>query len=129
MRSILVRVCWAVFAILLALLIFALTPLRDRFSGRFELFPGIPLILFGISLVILTVRLRTKTVLKVFMIATGASAIGWPSSLFLHSFLYRYYPTEPITYVLFFFVFPFTFAIGVLGSISTGLISVFHHKK
>lgn len=128
MRSKSVLVCWVVFAALIAVLILVLTPLREFFSWRFELFPGIPLISLGITLVILTATLRTKRVWKGFMITTGASAIGWPSSLFLHGYIYRYYPTEPVTYILFFFVFPLTFILGALGSITVGLVMLLHHE-
>ena len=109
------------------LLIFPLTPFGEH-SGRFELFPGIPLIVFGSALVILAAMLHTNVVLKIFLIAAGASAIGWPSSLFLHSFLFQYFPTEPVTYVLFFYVFPLTFAISTIGSLIAGLLLFFRRK-
>jgi hypothetical protein len=125
--AVFLKVCWAILACLILLLIVPLIPL-GKHSGRFELFPGIPLIVFGIMLVILAAMLKMNTLLKVFLIAAGASAIGWPSSLFLHSFLFQYFPTEPVTYVLFFFVFPLTFAISTIGSLITGLLLVFHRK-
>lgn len=118
MRSVLVGVCWAIFVVFISLLILALTPVRQFFEGVPKLFGGILLILLGISLAVLTARVITNSVLKGFMIATGVAVIGWPTSLFLHGFLYLYYPTEPVTYVLFFFVFPLIFAIGAIGVIS-----------
>jgi hypothetical protein len=126
-NAVFVKVCWAILAGLVLLLIIPLTPL-GQYSGRFELFPGIPLIAFGIALVIMAAIQKTNTILKFFLIATGASAIGWPSSLFLHSFLFQYFPTEPVTYVLFFYVFPMTFVISTIGSLITGLFLVFHRK-
>jgi hypothetical protein len=126
MKSILIRICWVVFAVIVVLFIFSLTPLRDRLSGSFEIFPGIPFILLGIALIVIAIASKMHIILKVFLIVTGASAIGWPGSLFLHNFLYQYFPTEPVTYILFFMVFPVTFIIGGAGSIVTGLIARVH---
>ncbi len=127
MNAVFLKVCWAILAGLVLLLILQL-PLFGIHSGRFELFPGIPLIVLGAALVILAAMLHTNAILKIFLIAAGASAIGWPSSLFLHSFLFQYFPFEPVTYVLFFFVFPLTFAISTIGSLITGLLLFFHRK-
>ena len=127
MSAVFIKVCWAILAGLILLLIVPLTPFGAH-SGRFELFPGIPLIGFGSALVILAAMLHTNVVLKIFLIAAGASAIGWPSSLFLHSFLFQYFPTEPVTYVLFFFVFPLTFTISTIGSLIAGLLLFFRRK-
>ena len=128
MSAVFIKGCWAILAGLILLLIVPLTPFGAH-SGRFELFPGIPLIVLGAALVILAAMLHTNALLlKIFLIAAGASAIGWPSSLFLHSFLFQYFPTEPVTYVLFFFVFPLTFAISTIGSLITGLLLFFHRK-
>ena len=127
MSAVFLKVCWVILAGLILILIFPLT-LFGVYSGRFELFPGIPLIVLGTALVILAAMLHTNAILKIFLIAAGASAIGWPSSLFLHSFLFQYFPTEPVTYVLFFFVFPLTFAISTIGSLITGLLLFFHRK-
>jgi hypothetical protein len=127
MRAILIKVVWGVFSVLVALFIFALTPFREQF-GRFEVFPGIPLIVLGLVVVVLAATLNMNTLLKCFLVVAGASAIGWPSSLFLHNFLYYYYPTEPVTYILFFLVFPLSFAIGAIGSIAVGLISLLHRS-
>ena len=125
--AVFLKVCWVILAGLILLLILQLPPFWVL-SGRFELFPGIPLIVLGSALVILAAMLNTNIILKIFLIAAGASAIGWPSSLFLHSFLFQYFPFEPVTYVLFFFVFPLTFAIGTIGSLITGLLLFFHRK-
>jgi hypothetical protein len=119
---------WTAFAVLIGLFAVELTPLRNLFSRRFETTPGIPLILAGIVLVVLVLRARMNTILKSFLIAAGASAIGWPGSLFLHSFLYRYFPTEPVTYILFFFVFPGLFVIGSIGALATGFLLLYERK-
>ena len=127
MNAVFLIVCWAILAGLILLLVFPLTP-WGVYSGRFELFPGIPLIVLGSALVILSAIQRMNVILKIFLIAAGASAIGWPSSLFLHSFLFQYFPTEPVTYVLFFYVFPMTFVISMIGSLIAGLLLFFRQK-
>ncbi len=126
-NTVFLRVCWAILAGLVLLLIVPLTP-WGVYSGRFELFPGIPLIVLGAALIILVAILRTNAILKFFLIAAGVSAIGWPFSLFLHSFLFQYFPTEPVTYVLFFYVFPLTFVTSTIGSFIVGLLLFFRRK-
>ena len=59
--------------------------------------------------------------LRIFLITAGASALGWSISLYLHDLLIRFFPTEPVTYVLVFFVLPVTFLVGVLGAIAIGI--------
>jgi len=60
--------------------------------------------------------------LRFFFILTGASALGWPVSLWLHDILIKTFPNEPVTYILVFFVLPVTFIIGVVGAIITGVV-------
>jgi hypothetical protein len=128
MKSKLFVTCWLIFVFLVALFVFALTPLRQLSSLSFELFPGIPLIVAGVALVVFVAVRPVKPVLKGFMITAGVSAVGWPSSLFLHNFLYSYFPTEPVTYILFFIIFPLTFVIGALGTIITTVVLIVRHK-
>jgi ABC-type branched-subunit amino acid transport system permease subunit len=75
----------------------------------------------GLSLVILTGLTGMSRVLKSFLITAGASALGWPISLYLHNLLIRSFPTEPVTYLLVFFVLPITFLAGVLGAAVIGI--------
>jgi membrane protein DedA with SNARE-associated domain len=79
--------------------------------------------------VILSAILHANALLRIFLIAAGVSAIGWPSSLFLHGYLFQYFPTEPVTYVLFFYIFPLSFVISTIGSFIVGLLLFFRRKR
>ena len=95
------KVCWGVFGVLVGLFVVAVTPL------------GVLLILAAVT--------RIRMLLKSFLLGTGASAVGWPVSLYLHGVLIRFFPTEPFTYILFFFVFMSAFIIGAVGTILIGV--------
>jgi hypothetical protein len=75
----------------------------------------------GVSLVVLAIITRMSKVLRNFMITAGASALGWPVSLYIHDLLFPLFPTEGVTYVLVFFILPVTFLAGVIGAIVTGI--------
>ncbi|MFH1381377.1 MAG: hypothetical protein ABIH70_00595 [Chloroflexota bacterium] len=117
--------CWALLGIMFGLVLIIISPLR----GLLQI-PGdlsnyvIHLGVLGVSLVILAMITRMSRVLRDFLITAGASALGWPISLYLHDLLVRFFPTEPITYILVFFVLPVTFLAGVLGAIVIGIIQL-----
>jgi hypothetical protein len=75
----------------------------------------------GVSLVILAVLTRISRVLRNFMITAGASALGWPVSLYIHDLIFPTFPNEGVTYVLVFYVLPVTFLVGVLGAVVMGI--------
>ncbi len=112
------KVCWGVFGVLVGLFVLTVTPLGGLIHLRGE-FKGfvVPLGILGVGLLILVAVTRMSVLLKIFLLGTGASAVGWPVSLYLHSFLIRFFPTEPFTYILFFFVFTPAFIIGTAGTI------------
>jgi hypothetical protein len=82
----------------------------------------VPLGIAGALLVITAVLAKTGRWLKFFFILTGASAVGEPVSLFLHGQLVKVWSTEPVTYVLVFFILPVTFVTGAGGTIVAGIL-------
>ena len=81
----------------------------------------VPLGLLGVVLLILAAVTRIRMPLKSFLFGIGTSAVGWPVSLYLHIVLIRFFPTEPFTYIMFFFIFTPAFIIGATGTIIIGI--------
>ena len=119
------KVSWLLFACLLALIIFAL-PLRNllHLGGDIRSFL-FPLGILGALLVVFAVLAKTGRWLRFFFMLVGLSAFGLPADLLLHELLFKIWPTEPVTYVLLFYILPLTFVIGVFGTIITGLSRLF----
>ncbi len=57
-------------------------------SGLFLLISGALLLSLGITLLVLTIKGKTKGISRKFQLLTGASAIGIPVSIFLHNAIY-----------------------------------------
>lgn len=116
------KFCWVVFGVLVGFLVVIVSPLREslHINGDLSDFV-IPLGVIGALLVILAILTEISRVLRSFLITTGASAIGWPGALYLHNILFRFFPTEPFTYVLVFYVFPITFIVGAVGAMTIGI--------
>jgi hypothetical protein len=112
------KLCWLIFALLVALVIVAISPLR--LGGDFRSFV-FPLGIIGLVLLVLIALTKMSKWLRFFCILTGVSALGWQVTLFAHDLLIKNFPTEPVTYVLVFFVLPVTFIVGVVGTIVTGI--------
>jgi hypothetical protein len=116
------KLCWVLFAVLVGLFLIAVSPIKNylHLNGDFSAFVtclgGV-----GLLLVISSLLARVGKWLKIFLLITGASAAGWPLSLYLHEFLFRFFPTEPVTYILVFFVLPVTFLAGAVGTIAIGI--------
>lgn len=119
------KLCWLLFAVLVALF-FVAAPLNSllRIGGDFRSFL-LPIGILGALLVFVVALAKTGRWLKFFFILTGASALGWPISLWLHNILINAFPTEPVTYVLVFYILPVTFVTGVVGTIITGIVRGF----
>jgi hypothetical protein len=115
-------ICWLLFAILVGIALVAISPLKNFLHVSGDLSSFVPLLGgVGALLVILALAAKQDKWLKTFMIITGASAAGWPISLYLHEFLFRFFPTEPVTYILVFFILPVTFLAGVFGTLAFGI--------
>jgi hypothetical protein len=115
-------VCWVLFGIMVGLVVLVVSPLRGLLHIRGDLSNYVVhLGVLGALLLILSIITRMSIILKSFLIVTGASALGWPLSLYLHDLLIHFFPTEPVTYILVFFVLPATFLVGVLGTIVVGI--------
>ena len=89
MAKIRIIVCWVLLGIMAGLVLVIVTPLRELLH-----IPGdlsnyvIHLGVLGVSLVILAIITRMSRVLRSFMITAGASALGWPISLYIHDLLF-----------------------------------------
>ena len=115
-------ICWALLGIMVGLVLIVVSPLMELLQipgdlRDYVIYPGV----LGGALVILAIITRMSGLLRGFLITAGASALGWPISLYLHNLLFRFFPTEPVTFILFFFILPVTFLIGVLGAIVIGI--------
>ena len=114
--------CWVLPGLMVGLVFIVVSPLRELLQ-----IPGdlsnyvVHLGVLGVSLVILAILTRMSRVLRIFMITAGASALGWPISLYINDLIFPLFPTEGVTYVLVFFVLPVTFLAGVLGAIIAGI--------
>lgn len=119
-----IKLAWLWFICLLVLIIIAL-PLRNflHLGGDIRSFL-FPLGILGALLVVFAALARTGGRLRFFFILTGASALGWPVSLWLHDILIKVWSNEPVTYVLVFYILPLTFVTGVIGTIITGIARV-----
>jgi hypothetical protein len=115
-------VCWVLLGSMAGLVLIFVSPLRELLHIPGDLSDYvIQLGAMGLSLVILAIITRMSKVLRNFMITAGASALGWPVSLYIHDLMFPTFPTESVTYVLVFFILPVTFLVGVLGAIVIGI--------
>ena len=116
------KLCWLLFAIIVAIAIVAISPIHTflHIGLDFSSFV-LPLGIAGAGLLVLASLTKMTKWLRLFFILTGASALGWPVSLFAHQQLFKIFPTEPVTYILVFYILPVTFIIGAIGTIITGI--------
>jgi NADH:ubiquinone oxidoreductase subunit 6 (subunit J) len=115
-------VCWVLLGSMAGLILVVVSPLRELLQVPGDLSNYvIHLGVLGASLLILAIITVINRVLKNFMITAGASALGWPVSIYIHELIASIYPTEGVTYVLVFFVLPVTFLVGLLGAIIIGI--------
>lgn len=116
------KICWILFGILVAVYIIGVTvPARFlHFNNDFRSSATL-LGIIGAALLILAAGTQVISLLKSLFIITGAAAVGWPVSLLLHRLLYSFFPTEPVTYVLFFFICTPVFVLGAIGTVIIGI--------
>ena len=114
--------CWVLLGLMVGLLLTIVSPLREFLGipedlSNYVIHVGV----MGVSLVILALITRTSRLLKSSMITAGASALGWPISVYIHDLIFPLFPTEGVTFVLVFLILPVTFLAGVLGAIVIGI--------
>jgi hypothetical protein len=115
-------VCWVLLVIMAGLVVIVVSPLRDILQIQGDLSNYvIHLGALGVSLVTFSIITRMSGMLRSFLITAGASGSGWLISLYLHELLSHFFPTEPVTYILVFFIIPVTFLVGVLGATAIGI--------
>jgi hypothetical protein len=115
-------VCWVLLGIMAGLVLSVVSPLRELLHIPGDLSNYVtPLGVLGALLVVLATITKMSRVLRSFLITAGASAFGWPISLYIHDLLFPLFPTEGVTYVMVFFILPITFLIGVIGAIAIGI--------
>lgn len=114
--------CWVLLVIMAGLVLIVVSPLRSllRIQGDLSNYT-IHLAVLGVPLIILAIITKMSRVLRGFLITAGGSASGWFISLYLHDLMAGFFPTEPVTYILVFFVLPVTFLAGVLGATVIGI--------
>ena len=112
------KLCWVAFGVLLGLFLVALTPIKGllQLHGDFSNFV-LPLGVLGLALTILVLKTGMGVMLKVFLLSNGISAAGWQLSLYLHDILIRFFPTEPVTFILLFYVFIPAFILSSAGGL------------
>lgn len=122
MQKISIIACWVLLGAMVCLIALVVSPLRDVLNISGDLSnAALPLGIMGMLLVILSLVTKMSRLLRSFLIAAGVSAFGWPFSLYLHNLLSRFFPTEPVTYLLVFYILPVTFIIGTIGAIVIGI--------
>ena len=122
-------VCWLLLGSMAGLVLILVSPLRGLLQIHGDLSNYVThLAVLGVPLVILAIITKMSSMLRIFLITAGASASGWLISLNLHDLLALFFPTEPVTYILVFFVLPVTFLIGVLGATVIGIKQLFTSK-
>ena len=115
-------VCWVLLGTMAGLVLLVVSPLRSLLQIQGDLSNYvIHLAVLGIPLVILAITTKMSRVLRGFLITAGGSASGWFISLYVHDLISGAFPTEPVTYIMVFFVLPVTFLAGVLGATVIGI--------
>jgi len=112
----------ATFAILAAMITL-------KFFGRHLLFIAFVFFLLGAALLALTIRAKMDRLLKIFLLLTSGSAVGFFVSVILHNLVYGFFiciygkdfwgvtgGDEPVFFILAVFVCPIVFLIGSIGS-------------
>ena len=115
-------VCWVLLGLMVGLMVTIVSPLSELLHIPKDLSNYvIHLGMLGGSLIILALITRMSRLLKISMITTGASALGWPISVYIHDLIFPIFPNEGVTFILVFIILPMTFLSGVLGAIAIGI--------
>ena len=124
------KLIWSIFWALVGVFVviacvFSISAVRELLMGLlFITISGAVFILLGVALLFLTVKTKVGGIPKLFLLLTGASAVGLPVSVFLHNAIYglliRWFGVdfdEPFFFIMAIFVCPIGFLAGVVGSI------------
>jgi len=136
-------VFWTLFAVFILLIAVMLgimgPPLRPLIENALgvNFFPLLFLIsgslffLLGLALLVLAIKVKTERIFKVFLILTGAAAVGIFISMLLHNLVYGIFiqlfgegfwqrtgiEDEPFFFIMGIIVCPIAFLVGTVGSI------------
>ncbi len=117
---------------MLAVTIVCPPPLFPRVIGLFLLIiSGALLLSLGTTFLVLTIKGKTKGIIRKFLLLTGASAAGIFVSILLHNAIYGLFiyffgadfwdrigvGDEPVFFIMAIFVCPIGFLVGAVGSI------------
>jgi len=132
------KLLWSIFWALVGVFVIAVStmfvPPLGMLLGRFNAFVAWPVIAgLGVTLIVLTVRVKVRGMLKKFFLLSGASAVGLPVSVLLHGAVYALFilwfgegfwgagGDEPFFFILATIVCPVAFLVGAIGSIVLGV--------
>ncbi|MFC1985310.1 hypothetical protein ACFLUW_02795 [Chloroflexota bacterium] len=116
---------WALIIVFIVLAISIFTPpaaFAPAFRGglflRLFASSGAAFFLLGVALIVLTVKERVQGILKIFLILTGASAVGLPVFVLLHNAVSGLFNTEEsVLFIMATIVCTIAFLVGVVGSV------------
>ncbi len=128
------KLVWSIFWALVAMVVviagvFIIPSFVPAFRDLFKWLLGISgaaFFLLGVALIVLTVREKAQGILKIFLILTGASTVGWPVSVLLHNVVSGLFNIEePVFFIMALFVCPTGFLVGAVGTI----VLAIKHKR
>jgi hypothetical protein len=126
------KLLWSIFlalvAVFLALFIVIFIPINVplNFFALVRIFsfivPCALLLLLGVALIVLTEKEKVVGIPRVFLLLTGASAVGMVASIIMHNVMGSWVGVEePVTFTMAVFVCPIAFLAGGVGSVVFGL--------
>lgn len=97
-------------------------------------------LVIGVAALVVTIRFVEKSLLKKFLLTTGASLTGIPIFIFLHNAVYGVFMhffgqdfwkggDEPVFFILALIVCPIGFLVGTAGSIVIGVKRILQRRK
>ena len=124
----------AAFCLLIAIFVIfscqiAIPAFREYMRPVFLLILGASFFLAGVALMLFTMKGNIKGKLKIFLLLTGGSAVGFFVAVLLHNFIYGLFiylfgadfwgvgGDEPLFFIIAVFVCPLAFLVGIVGTI------------
>ncbi|MFC2020076.1 hypothetical protein ACFLU4_09090 [Chloroflexota bacterium] len=117
------KLVWSVFWALVGILVIVVS---IYFMAQVDLIPFRNRIIYttgvvtlaGVALLFLTVKTKVGGILKKFLLATGASAVGMPVFALLHNVVSGLFKIEePVFFIMAIFVCPIGIMVGAVGTI------------